>query len=106
VIYANVISRMNLSILVIINEYGYEYYSAWKKEMKIYNNFKEEEALHYINLTLDLDERHANNWNRKGIILEVLNRFDESEVAYNRAIDLSKSSVMMSCLLGQSPLNF
>lgn len=27
--------------------------------------FKEEEALHYINMALDSNDRHANNWNRK-----------------------------------------
>ena len=39
--------------------------------------FKEEEALHYINMTLDLNDRHAANWNRKAIILEAMKKAGE-----------------------------
>ena len=34
-----------------------------------YMDFKEADALHYINLALDLDKSHSNNWNIKAIIL-------------------------------------
>lgn len=64
-----------------IEEYG-------KKAWDLYNEFKEEEALHYIDMALDLDGEHANNWNRKAIILEAMKRYDESEKCYDRALEL------------------
>ena len=50
-----------------------------KKAWELYMDYKEEEALHYINLALDLDDGHSRNWNRKAIILEALKRYEESE---------------------------
>ena len=65
-----------------IEEYG-------KKAWDLYMDFKEEEALCYINMALDLDKNHANNWNMKAIILEGMKRFAESEECYNRSLELS-----------------
>ena len=70
-----------------IEEYG-------KKAWDYYMEFKEEEALHYINLALDLNDRHANNWNRKAIILEGMKRYAESEECYNRSLELSPQNLV------------
>ena len=48
-----------------------------KRAWDLYQDFKEEEALKYINMALDLDSKSANNWNRKAIILEALERYPE-----------------------------
>ncbi len=63
---------------------------AWK----YYNDYKYEDAFYHINLALDLDDTISNNWNRKGIILEGLKRFEESEKCYNKSLELSKSSIV------------
>ena len=65
-----------------------------KKAWDYYMEFKEEEALHYINLALDLNDRHANNWNRKAIILEGMERYAESEECYNRSLELSPQNLV------------
>lgn len=64
------------------------------KAWNYYLDFKDEDALYYINLALDLDNRHSGNWNRKAIILESLKRYGESEECYNRSLELSKSDVV------------
>lgn len=33
-------------------------------------DFKNEKALHYIDLALNLDKSHSNNWDIKAIVLE------------------------------------
>ena len=70
-----------------IEEYG-------KKAWNLYMEFKEEEALHYINMALDLNDRHANNWNRKAIILEGMKRYAESEECYNKSLQLSPKNLV------------
>ena len=65
-----------------------------KKAWDYYMDFKEEEALHYINLALDLNDRHANNWNRKAIILEGMKRYAESEECYNQSLELSPQNLV------------
>ena len=65
-----------------------------KKAWNYYMDFKDEDALYYINLALDLDNRHANNWNRKAIILESLKRYEESEECYNRSLELSRDNIV------------
>ena len=70
-----------------IEEYG-------KKAWNLYMEFKEEEALHYINRALDLNDRHANNWNRKAIILEGMKRYAESEECYNKSLQLSPKNLV------------
>ena len=59
-----------------------------------YMDFKEEDALYYINLALDLDKNHHNNWNRKAIILEALKRYENSEECYNESLRLSPSNIV------------
>lgn len=63
-----------------------------KKAWNLYMDYKEEEALHYINLALDLDDKYARNWNRKAIILEALKRYEESEECYNKSLELSSNN--------------
>ena len=70
-----------------INEYS-------KKAWNHYMEFQEEEALHYINLALDLNDRHANNWNRKAIILEGMKRYADSEKCYNKSLELSPQKLV------------
>lgn len=65
-----------------------------KKAWDLYMDFKEAEALHYINMALDLDDRHAKNWNKKAIILEAMERYAESEECYNRSLELSPKNLV------------
>ena len=58
---------------------------AWDR----YMDDDEEEALHYINMALDLDDENAYNWNIKAIILDGMKRYAESEECYNRSLELS-----------------
>ena len=69
------------------DEYG-------KRAWDLYMDFREEEALQYINMALDLDGEHAGNWNRKAIILEAMKRYRESERCYNRSLELSHSNLV------------
>lgn len=64
---------------------------AWK----LYNEFKDEEALVLINQALPYDQHHSNNWNRKGIILESLKRYEESKECYDRSISLRRDPVVI-----------
>lgn len=64
------------------------------KAWKYYNDYNDEDALYYINLALDLDDRNANNWNRKGIIVESMKNYAESERCYDRSLELSKSNIV------------
>ncbi len=65
-----------------------------KMAWEYYMEFKEAEALHYIDLALDLDKGHSENWNRKAIILEGMKRYAESEECYNKSLALSKSNTV------------
>jgi tetratricopeptide (TPR) repeat protein len=56
--------------------------------------FKDEDALYYINLALDMDDMHASNWNRKAIILEGMKRYAESEKCYNKSLELSPTDLV------------
>lgn len=58
-----------------------------------YMDFRDEEALHYINLSLEWHDRNPRGWNIKAIILESLERYGESEECYNRALELSPNSL-------------
>ena len=60
-----------------------------KKAWDYYMDFKEEEALHYIDLALDLDRNYSKGWNIKAIILEGMKRYSESEKCYDRSLELS-----------------
>lgn len=57
-----------------------------RKAWELYRDAKYENALHYINMALDLNSRHVENWNKKAIILEYLERFEESEQCYNKSL--------------------
>lgn len=65
-----------------------------KKAWDYYNDFKEEEALYYINRALELNSRSSRDWNIKGIILNSLKRFDESQKCYDRSLQLRQSVVV------------
>ena len=65
-----------------------------KRAWDLYMDFREEEALRYINMALDLDDSHAGNWNRKAIILEAMNNYRQSERCYNRSLELSPSNLV------------
>ena len=60
-----------------------------KKAWDYYMDFKEAEALRYINLALDLDNDNARNWNKKAIILEAMKRYPESEECYDKSLELA-----------------
>ena len=65
-----------------------------KRAWDLYQDFKEEEALKYINMALDLDSKSANNWNRKAIILEALERYPESEECYIKSNQMEYSPIV------------
>ena len=65
-----------------------------KKAWDYYMDFNEEDALYYIDMALDLDKSHSNNWNIKAIILEGMNRFEESEECYDRSLKLFRSPLV------------
>ena len=65
-----------------------------KKAWDCYMDFREDEALRYINRALDLNDNNAKNWNIKAIILEALKRYEQSEECYNRSLELSGDNVV------------
>ena len=65
-----------------------------KKAWDLYMDFKESEALEYIDMALDLDNGNSNNWNKKAIILEAMKRYRQSEECYDRSLDLSFSPLV------------
>lgn len=64
------------------------------KAWKLYNDYKDEEALYYINLALKLNDRSHKNWNRKGLILEGLRRFDESIDCFDKSLNIYETSTV------------
>ena len=71
-----------------ISKRNYKRDSYSRKAWDLYMDFKDEEALRYINRALDLDGGHSNNWDVKAIILESLKRFEEAEECYDRSLEL------------------
>ncbi len=65
-----------------------------KRAWEYYMEFQEEEALYNINEALNLDSRHAGNWNRKAIILEAMKRYAESEECYNKSLSLARKDIV------------
>ena len=65
-----------------------------KKAWDLYMDFKEAEALSYINMALDLDGGNSKHWNRKAIILEAMKRYVESEECYDRSLRLAFSPLV------------
>lgn len=57
---------------------------AWK----LYNDYRSDEAIVLINRAVELNPRYFNHWNRKGIILEDLHRYEESKECYQQSLIL------------------
>lgn len=64
---------------------------AWQ----LYGERKYSEALTLINEALSYYDRFFNDWNRKAIILNGLNRFEESKESFDRAIALHRDNVVI-----------
>jgi len=69
------------------NEYSNK---AWT----LYMEFKDAEALNYIDLALNLDNNNPEIWNKKAIILESLKRYEESEFCYNKSLKISPGNIV------------
>lgn len=65
-----------------------------KRAWDCYLDYDYDSALYYINRALDLNNRNANNWNRKAIILEHLGRYAESEKCYNKSLELGPHNLV------------
>ena len=72
-----------------------------KKAWDYYLDNEFSDALYYINLALDLDRGHSNNWNKKAIILEYMGRYEESEKCYNKSLELRQQS-LECCVVGRA----
>ena len=66
-----------------------------RKAWDLYMDFRDEEALYYIDLALDLDIGDSGNWNRKAIILESLKRYPESLQCYDASLKRRRSATVM-----------
>ncbi|WP_295614766.1 tetratricopeptide repeat protein [uncultured Methanobrevibacter sp.] len=65
-----------------------------KKAWDYYMDFKDEKALHYINMALDLDGRNSNNWNIKGLILMSLKRYEQSQECFDKSLQLYPDNIV------------
>ena len=65
-----------------------------KKAWDYYMDFKDEKALHYINMALDLDKRNSNNWNIKGLILASLKRYEQSQECFDKSLQLYQDNIV------------
>lgn len=65
-----------------------------KKAWDYYMDFKDEKALHYINMALDLDGRNSNNWNIKGLILASLKRYEQSQECFDKSLQLYPDNIV------------
>ena len=68
-----------------------------EKAWKLYEDYRDVEALDCINKAIELDPLKSNNWNVKGIILHDMAfddaaYFEESVDCYNRALELDEDS--------------
>lgn len=63
---------------------------AWK----LYQEFRDEDALIFIDRALSYDEDHSGNLNNKAIILDALERFEESLDCYNKSLQLRENTVV------------
>ncbi len=66
-----------------------------KEAWKLYMDYRDEEALDLINEALSYDQRHSRNWNRKAIILEGLERYDDSLYCYDRSLNIKESKIVI-----------
>lgn len=64
---------------------------AWE----LYMNHKDNEALDLINQALSYNNQHFSNWNKKAIILEGLQRFDESKECYDKSLSLNRQQLVV-----------
>ena len=64
-------------------------YEAWK----LYDEGRYEEALVFINRALEYCDKDADAWNRKALILEKLDEYDEALSCYDAAIGLSSEEI-------------
>lgn len=64
---------------------------AWE----LYMNHDDAGALVLINQALSHDDKHANNWNKKAIILEGLERFEESKECYDKSLSLNRENIVV-----------
>lgn len=64
---------------------------AWE----LYMNHKDKEALDLINQALSHNNQHSNNWNKKAIILEGLQRFEESKQCYDKSLSLNRKQLVV-----------
>ncbi len=74
------------------NEWKSKEYS--KKAWKYYLDFKDEDALYFINLALKLNDKDSNNWNIKAMIFESMKKYEQSEEYYNQSLELSSDRVV------------
>ena len=65
-----------------------------KKAWDYYNDFKDEEALHYINMALGLYDRSSRDWNIKALILDSLKRYEESEECFDKSLRLYQNDAV------------
>ena len=63
------------------------------ESFELYGEGRYEEALIFANRFLEYDSNSSAAWNRKGIILDGLNRFEESVECYDAAIDLKDNEI-------------
>lgn len=66
-----------------------EYLEKARHHFYMKNNKKE--ALDYVNLALDLDNKHARSWELKAIILGSMKRYEESDKCYKRSLQLNQT---------------
>ena len=65
-----------------------------KQAWDLYLDENYDDAIYKINQALDFDDRHAENWNKKAIILEGLKMYATSENCYNKSLELSKRNMV------------
>ena len=58
-------------------------------------DYDDKGALNLINQALSHNNQHSNNWNKKAIILEGLQRFDESKECYDKSLSLNRQQLVI-----------
>ena len=77
-----------------VNDMNFRRDECARKAWDFYNDFRDEDALDYIERALDIDGEDSENWNKKAIILEAMKRYEESERCYSTSLDLCWSDVV------------
>ena len=65
-----------------------------RKAWNLCNDLRYDDALHYIDMALNLDSMNAGNWNKKAIILDFMARYEEAEKCYDTSLGLSSSNLV------------